>query len=193
MPTPRDLLKIMQPELSRMPRDIIIMPGDTVTSSVDSDQVKINYCDLLVEVKKHANSVTKFINSILPDAAGSRNKQKRSMNTFLKNKCEEMSVTYIDNDRNFMFQDGSCDLSAIQEDATHLSTTGLTRLMSNMSLVTMHILNSRASHRNRQLYAGPQIGRLDNPKWYTQAHVGSRLAKAQGTVLLSIVNNDIVN
>ena len=45
--------------------------GDTVTSSVDSDQVKTNYCDLLVEVKKHANSVT--INSMLPDAAGSRN------------------------------------------------------------------------------------------------------------------------
>ena len=55
-------------------------------------------------------------------------------NNFLKDKCRDTGARFIDNDQNFLFRDGSCDTSAFQNDSVRLSTCGVKRLMSNVSL-----------------------------------------------------------
>ena len=48
--------------------------------------------------------------------------------------CEVKNAKFINNDLNFTYRDGSCDEAAFVKDGIHLSTHGLHKLLSNISL-----------------------------------------------------------
>ena len=63
----------------------------------------------------------------------------KEINNFLKDKCRDTGAQFLDNDQNFLFRDGSCDTSAFQNESVRLSTCGVKRLMSNLSLAASNL------------------------------------------------------
>ena len=52
----------------------------------------------------------------------------------IRETCEEKNTTFVNNDLNFTYRDGSCDEAAFVKDGIHLSAYGLSKLLSNVSL-----------------------------------------------------------
>ena len=83
------------------------------------------------------SSVT--ISSVLPDTTGAHDERVTAINNFLKDKCRDTGARFVDNDQNVLFRDGSCNTSAFQNDSVRLSTCGVKRLMSNLSLAASNL------------------------------------------------------
>ena len=100
-------------------------------------QVKQDFSDLITSAPENVSSVT--ISSVLPDTTGTRDDRIKEINNFLKDKCSDTGARFVDNDNNFLFRDGSCDTSAFQDGGVRLSTCGVKRLMSNLSLAASNL------------------------------------------------------
>ena len=48
--------------------------------------------------------------------------------------CEEKNATFVNNDLNFTYRNGSCDEAAFVKDGIHLSAHGVSKLLSKVSL-----------------------------------------------------------
>ena len=63
--------------------------------------------------------------------------------------CEEKDATFVNNDLNFTYRDGSCDEAAFVKDSINLSAHGLTKLLSNISLYQPQQLPTSRTTKNR--------------------------------------------
>ena len=131
--TPKDLLIAVQwTEVCKEADEITIVCREVVMGDVDMTQVKQDFSDLITSASENVSNVR--INSVLPDTTGTRDERIKEINNFLKYKCRDTGAQFVDNDQNFLFHDGSCDTSAFQKYSVRLSTCGVKRLMSNLSL-----------------------------------------------------------
>ena len=56
------------------------------------------------------------------------------MNGRLNQIAAKRGLDFIDNDRNFRFQNGTADMTTLQSDGVHLTSTGVNRFIANMGL-----------------------------------------------------------
>ena len=94
--------------------------------------MKQEFSDLITSASENVSSVT--ISCVLPDTIGTRDERIKEISNILKDKCRDTGARFVDNGQNFLFRDGSCDTSAFQNDSVCLSTCGVKRVMSNLSL-----------------------------------------------------------
>ena len=140
--TPKDLLIAGKwNEACKEADEVTIVCSEVVVGDADMTQMKQDFSDLISVHRRctttsssciDVSSVT--ISSVLPDATGTRDERIKESKTFLKDKGRDTVARFVDNDHNFLFRDGSCDTSAFQNDSVRLSTCGVKRLMSNLSL-----------------------------------------------------------
>ena len=132
--TPKDLqIAVQWSEMCKEADELTIVCSEVVMGDADMTQVKQDFSDLITSVSENVSSVT--ISSVLPDTTGEHDERIKEINNFLKDKCRDTGVRFVDNDHNFLFRNGSCDTSAFQNDSVRLSTCWVKRLMSNLSLV----------------------------------------------------------
>ena len=162
--TPSDVLKAVRSiNICKETDGLIISCScqeDTCGGAIE--EVK-EFTDLLNGSVEVANTLT--VGSVLPDIKGSNNERIQEINCVLKNKCLEIGATFVENDRNFRFQDGSCDTSSFKGSGNHLSKCGVNKLLNNLSLMpyTENRNNNRPQHKSYAYVAGKAI-RVDGSK-----------------------------
>ena len=113
--------------------EIRIVCGNSQTAGERTlDQVKSDLGSLLTIAKAACPSVT--VASLLPSRNQDDQQRTAERNEFLSTTCASKGARFVDNDRNFLFRDGTRDSAAFQADGLHLSAIGVRRLMSNLSL-----------------------------------------------------------
>ena len=132
------------------------------------EEVKQEFTDLLNGAVEVANTLT--VGRVLSDITGSNNERIHDINYVLKNKCLEIGTTFVDSDRNFRFQDGSCDTSSFNGSGTHLSNCGVNKLLNYLSLRadTENRKNNRPQRNSYSYVAGKAI-RVDGSKLIHQS------------------------
>ena len=140
--------------------------GDPCGGAIE--EVKQDFTDLLNGGVEVANTLT--VGSVLADITGSNNERIQDINYVLKNKFLEIGATFVDNDRNFRFQDGSCDTPSFRGSGTHLSKCGVNKLLNNLSLRadTENRKNNRPQ-RNTYAYVAAKVIRVDGSKLIHQS------------------------
>ena len=130
--TPKDLqIAVQWSEVCKDADELPIVCSEVVMGDADMTLVKQDFSDLITSASEKVSSVT--ISSVLPDTTGAHDERVKEINNFLKDKCRDMGARFVDNE-NFLYRDGSCDTSAFQNDSVCLSTCGVKKLMSNLSL-----------------------------------------------------------
>jgi len=56
--------------------------------------------------------ITTATEDIVPSIAGIQNDKVNKINNFLRDKCHNTGARFVDNDENFLFRDGFCDVSS---------------------------------------------------------------------------------
>ena len=126
--TPKDLqIAVQWSEVCKDADELTIVCSEVVMGDEEMTQVKRDFSDLIT-------SASEKVSSVLPDTTGAHDDRVEEINNFLKDKCRDTSARFVDNDQNFLFRDGSYDMSAFQNDSVRLSTCEVKRLMSNLSL-----------------------------------------------------------
>ena len=112
----------------------IIVGGsrEILNEATSLDDINDGFCRLIDTVKAAANTV--YVCSILPTSNNKNNERREKVNEMIRETCEEKNATFVNNDLNFTYRDGSCDEAAFVKDGIHLSAYGLSKLLSNVSL-----------------------------------------------------------
>ena len=93
------------------------------------------YQELLVAAKNKCKEVV--VSSLLPTLEDDDiNEMIKQLNTLLKGLCEEAGCVFVDNDRNFKYQDGTIIEACFDEEEEHLSEFGIKTLLKNIGLLT---------------------------------------------------------
>ena len=125
--TPKDLLIAVQwSEVCKEADEITIVCREIVMGDADMTQVKQDFSDLITSASENVSNVR--ISSVLPDTTGTRGERINEINNFLKDKCRYTGARLVDNGQNFLFHDGSCDTSAIQNDSVRRSNCGFEKV-----------------------------------------------------------------
>ena len=118
------------------------------------EQLSHDFDTMVAKAKSIANTIK--ISSVIP-STDDLNERCERFNHWMRDKCREATVTFVDNDINFVFRDGSRDRSAFQGDGTRLSHSGTSRLLSNLLLVL-----DRSDNRERSRpHTTPSSDRYD--------------------------------
>ena len=113
--------------------NIYLVPGSKGADNYEERKQK--YQELLEAAKNKCVKV--IVSSALPvledeDAS----KKIKQMNTLLESLCQEAGCVFVDNDRNFKYQDGNINESCFDEEEEHLSDFGIKTLLKNIGLLT---------------------------------------------------------
>ena len=107
--------------------------GNDCSISRDIDDILSSYDELITEALRVSQKVC--ISSICPRTRNQTEDTKiRSVNGRLNQIAAKRGLDFIDNDGNFRFQNGTVDMTTLQSDGVHLTSTGVNRLISNMGL-----------------------------------------------------------
>ena len=86
----------------------------------------------------------------------------------IRETCEEKNATFVNNDLNFTYRDGSCDEAAFVKDGIHLSAYGLSKLLSNASLsqktATSRTTTNRPTSRQGPSSQKTRDARVNGPR-----------------------------
>ena len=112
----------------------IIVGGsrEILNEATSLDDINDGFCRLIDTAKAAANTV--YVCSVLPTSNNKNNDRREKVNEMIRETCEEKNATFVYNDLNFTYRDGSCDEAAFVKDGIHLSAYGLSKLLSNVSL-----------------------------------------------------------
>ena len=112
----------------------IIVGGSREVHNEATSLADINdgFCRLIDTAKAAANTV--YVRSVLPTIDNKNNERREKANEMIRATCEEKNATFVNNDLNFTYRDGSCDEATFVKDGIHLSAHGVTKLLSNISL-----------------------------------------------------------
>ena len=85
-------------------------------------------------VKQMLLTLKKTVSSVLPSKRPADPDGWVDVNMKVKEACNEVDVTFVDNNANFTFRNGTADDSAFHRERLHLSESGIGRLLLNLSL-----------------------------------------------------------
>ena len=129
----RRKLKTINPRKRRYARAVIVAGTNDSTTKKPADKIAAD-CKLTIEAAKRI-ATTVILSSIPPrnDDRGDSSKID-NINQLLLTVANEADVQYVNNDLNFRFIDHSVDTALLLPDQLHLSTNGVKKLLSNLSL-----------------------------------------------------------
>ena len=112
----------------------IIVGGsrEILNEATSLDDINDGFCRLIDTARAAANAV--YVCSVLPTTDNEYNERREKVNGMTRETCEEKNATFVNNDLNFTYRDGSCDEAAFVKAGTHLSAHGVSKLLSNVSL-----------------------------------------------------------
>lgn len=114
-------------------KEIFIVGGThEAMSEMNVADIKENIAQLLRKAKTVTPTVT--VSSVLPSKHLANPERCADVNSQVRTTCNEIDVTFVDNDANFTFRNGAADVAAFQRDGLHLSESGIGRLLSNLAL-----------------------------------------------------------
>ncbi len=115
---------------------VYVGPGSNDCASDKSTrEILEDYTKLISEAKLNAENVV--VTSILPRGDTETVDTKiREVNSGLKKVTTETGVTFVDNDANFRYSNGTYDEELLLPDKIHLSLKGVRRLISNLDIST---------------------------------------------------------
>ena len=122
------------------------------------------------------------VSSMLPSLDDAKDRTRKAINESIKPICGDMNIQYVDNDMNFRFCNGTCDVTAYEPDREHLSRTGIARLLDNLSLTAENTRpppsnrNILAQPEERTTYRGPRTRNLPNKHQDSYRHVPGQCA-----------------
>ena len=113
--------------------DIIIVGGTRETiDNVPMDKIKEDLASLLEKAKTVTPHIT--VSSVIPRMKRPDQEQLATANGILRDACSKLAVKCVDQSGNFTFSNGDVDAAAFQKDGLHLSESGVSRLLTNLSL-----------------------------------------------------------
>ena len=129
----RKKLKAMNPKKRRYSRAVIVAGTNDSTTRKPADKIVAD-CKTTIETAKRI-ATTVVLSSIPPrnDDRGDSAKID-NINQLLLTVANEVDVEYVNHDRNFRFIDHSVDTALLLPDQLHLSTNGVKKLLTNLSL-----------------------------------------------------------
>ena len=132
-------------------KEIHIVGGtrDIDSSDTPIDSIIEECTALVAKAKNLAKDVT--LSSVLPRTDRNVAERGQKINRALVDICQKANATFVNHDKNFMYQDGSADESAFHNDGVHLNDRGLKRLLQNIGLTTTARTRDEA-HSARQSY-----------------------------------------
>ena len=112
----------------------IIVGGsrEILNEATSLEDINDGFCRLIDTAKAAASTV--YVCSVLPTTDNKYNDRREKVNEIIRETCEEKNATFVNNDLNFTYRDGSCDEATFVKDGIHLSAHGVSKLLSNVSL-----------------------------------------------------------
>ena len=128
-----DLTKKLKQEGRKFRQITIVCGTNDISTKMSVNKICEKFRDLLEIAKKRSKNIT--VSSIPPrlDEAVTDAKLKE-MNKFMEIITKESDAHYVNNDLNFRFKSDIPDVSLLQIDGLHLSHTGVSRLLQNLTL-----------------------------------------------------------
>ena len=139
----RKHLRSLNPRKERFKKIFIVCGTNDCTTKKTSESIVNEFSQTITMAKEKAKEV--FVSSVLPRLdekveTGKINK----VNQLLKGQSNSLKAVFINNDRNFKFQDGSVDETLLLTvDKLHLSPKGSNRLIQNLELVDMAKMSAK--------------------------------------------------
>ncbi len=115
------------------PSEIMIVSGLLPHGSEDEKDTMKDHIDTMVS-KVASLKCKATISGILPARAEKAREVSASLNLHVSAKCKDAKIAFVDNDRNFLFRDGSPDPATLSSDLKRLSVCGTRRVLTNLSL-----------------------------------------------------------
>ena len=114
--------------------NVVIVGGtrEVHNETTTLDEINDGFIRMIDTAKTAANTV--YVCSVRPTSANKNDERRERANEMIRATCEVKNAKFINNDLNFTYRDGSCDEAAFVKDGIHLSTHGLSKLLSNISL-----------------------------------------------------------
>ena len=130
----RKKLKTVNPKKRQYARVVIVTGTNDSTTRRSADKIAADCKSTIAAAKRIATSVV--LSSIPPrnDDRGDSTKID-NINQLMLTVANESDVEYVNHDLNFRFKDHSVDTAMLLPDQLHLSTSGVKKLLSNLSLV----------------------------------------------------------
>ena len=129
--------------------DIIIVGGTRETiDNVPMDKIKEDLASLLEKAKTVTPHIT--VSSVIPRMKRPDQEQLATANGILRDACSKLAVKCVDQSGNFTFSNGDVDAAAFQKDGLHLSESGVSRLLTNLSLPPNQRKQQQQQQQQRQ-------------------------------------------
>lgn len=135
---------------------VVVVGGNDCSSDRPCVDILCDFLELMHQAKRVAAERV-VLSSVLPRLTGEGYMEKLDeLNNGLHELCTKESITFINNEENFMLQNGQTDDSLYVGDKVHLTDRGLRRLLSNLDLtdkvLMSHVVNNRqeAGHHQGQ-------------------------------------------
>ena len=97
------------------------------------------FCRLIDTAKAAANTV--YVRSVLPTIDNKNNERREKANEMIRATCEEKNATFVNNDLNFTYRDGSCDEATFVKDGIYTF-----RRMVSLSYSQTYHCHNRSNH-----------------------------------------------
>ena len=129
----KKFLKRINPKRKKYTDIVIICGTNDLSTKKPADKIAMNCKSVLQLALERANNVR--LSSVLPRNDDKADHQKLdNLNQLLVTIAEELNVTFINNSKNFLCQDGSIVETMLLSDGLHLSQQGVKKLLQNLSL-----------------------------------------------------------
>ena len=126
-------LKAINPRRTRYNKVYIVAGTNDASTKRATDKI-VSDCKLVIEAAKRIFPVV-VVSSIPPRADKKVDDAKiDAINQLFVQLAENENVRFVNNDNNFKFRDNSIDLGLLLPDQLHLSTSGVKKLLSNLTL-----------------------------------------------------------
>jgi ribosomal protein S27AE len=141
-----------------------------------TDQLPKNLSLVLEQAKSMSSTGDVQISSVLPQLSNDGLQQKvEELNSLTENVCNNMDITFVNNDPGFRLGDGEINDGFFQEDGFTLNKAGLNKLLKNLqiqndvTISTKSTWNSKAtvkrSNESNQKTTGPTKSKQNAPCW----------------------------
>ena len=145
-------LKTIKPQKNKYQTISLVCGSNDVATSMANERIVQEFSDVLKLAKERADEVT--LSSVLPRLDEKVCPKKiDALNQLLLTLCNSLEVTFINNDMNFKFRDGTTDESLFQQcDKFHLSYLGTKKLLQNLKLLDHAKPRTRKSAMEQQIH-----------------------------------------
>ena len=129
----KKFLKRINPKRKKYTDIVIICGTNDLSTKKPADKIAMNCKSVLQLALERANNV--HLSSVLPRNDDKKDHHKLdNLNQLLVTITEELNVTFTNNSKNFLCQDGSIIETMLLSDGLHLSQQGVHKLLQNLSL-----------------------------------------------------------